>query len=44
MPTNEPVQLIPNAETIEAMKEAEKGPLPRFKSIEDLLEDLHEED
>jgi len=36
--------LIPNAETIEALKEAEKGPLPRFKSIEDLLEDLHEGD
>jgi DNA-damage-inducible protein J len=33
--------LIPNAETIKAMKEAENGPLPRFGSVEELLEDLH---
>jgi DNA-damage-inducible protein J len=33
--------LIPNTETIKAMKEAENGPLPRFGSVEKLLEDLH---
>ena len=33
--------LIPNAETIKAMKEVENGPLPRFESVEALLEDLH---
>ena len=44
MPANEPVQIVPNPETVEALKEAEKGPLPRFQSVEDLLEDLHTED
>jgi len=33
--------LVPNAETIEAMKEARKGRLPRFKSVESLLADLN---
>jgi len=36
--------LIPNAETIQAMKEAENGSLPRFESVEALLEDLHADD
>ena len=36
--------LIPNAETIEAMKEARRGGLRRFKNIEDLLKDLNEGD
>ena len=33
--------LVPNAETIEAMKEARKGGSPRFKSVEALLADLN---
>ncbi len=33
--------LIPNAVTIEAMKEARKGNLPRFGSVQALLDDLH---
>jgi DNA-damage-inducible protein J len=33
--------LVPNAETIEAMKEARKGRLPRFKSAEALFKDLN---
>lgn len=36
--------LIPSAATIEAMKEARRGDLPGFASVEDLLDDLHEED
>jgi len=32
--------LVPNAETIEAMKEARKGRLPRFKTVEALFKDL----
>ncbi len=36
--------LIPNAETIKAMKEVESGPLPRFDSIEALFEDLNADD
>ncbi|MCY4556873.1 MAG: type II toxin-antitoxin system RelB/DinJ family antitoxin [Chloroflexi bacterium] len=36
--------LVPNAVTIEAMKEARRGGLPRFASVEDLLDDLHAED
>ena len=36
--------LVPNAVTIEAMKEARRGGLPRFASVEDLLNDLHAED
>ena len=36
--------LVPNAVTIEAMKEARQGNLPQFVSVEDLLDDLHAED
>ena len=36
--------LVPNAVTIEAMKEARQGNLPQFASVEDLLDDLHAED
>ena len=36
--------LIPNAETIAAMKEARTGNLARFDDIESLLDDLHEGD
>ncbi|MEO6985410.1 MAG: type II toxin-antitoxin system RelB/DinJ family antitoxin [Paralcaligenes sp.] len=32
--------LIPNAQTIEAMKEARKGKLPSFASVDELLADL----
>ena len=34
--------LIPNATTIEAMKEARKGKLPRFATVNDLMADLRE--
>ncbi len=33
--------LVPNAETIEAMREARRGELPRFAGVEELLDDLH---
>ena len=36
--------LIPNAVTIEAMKEARKGDLPQFDSVQDLMNDLHAQD
>ena len=36
--------LVPNAVTIKAMKEARRGGLPRFASVEDLLDDLHAQD
>ncbi len=36
--------LIPNATTIEAMKEGRKGRLPRFNGVEDLMADLHADD
>ncbi len=36
--------LIPNPVTIEAMKEARKAGLPRFDSVEALMDDLHEDD
>jgi DNA-damage-inducible protein J len=36
--------LIPNAETIEAMMEARRGGLPRFRTIDALLKDLNEGD
>ena len=32
--------LIPNATTIKAMKEARKGKLPRFATVNDLMADL----
>jgi len=36
--------LIPNAATIAAMKEGERGKLPRFASVQALMEDLHAND
>jgi DNA-damage-inducible protein J len=36
--------LIPNEETIAAMKEARQGNLPSFESVEALMADLHAED
>ena len=36
--------LVPNADTIEAMREARRGNLPRFDGVEDLLDDLHADD
>jgi DNA-damage-inducible protein J len=33
--------LVPNPETIEAMREARKAPLPRFKTIDELFADLN---
>ena len=36
--------LIPNAQTIAAMKEARKGNLKSFDSIDDLMVDLNAED
>ena len=36
--------LIPNKETIAAIREAEKGGLASFKSVEALMADLHADD
>jgi DNA-damage-inducible protein J len=36
--------LVPNAETIAAMKEARRGNLPSFDSVDDLMADLNAED
>lgn len=36
--------LIPNVETVEAMKEARRGTLPSFDNVEDLMADLNAED
>ena len=36
--------LIPNATTIEAMKEARKGGLPQFDSVQALMDDLQAQD
>jgi DNA-damage-inducible protein J len=36
--------LVPNAETIEAMKEARKGKLTSFDSVADLMADLNAAD
>jgi DNA-damage-inducible protein J len=36
--------LIPNEETIEAMKAADRGELKSFATIEELLTDLHADD
>lgn len=36
--------LIPNAETIAAMKEARAGQLPRARSIEEMMTALHADD
>ena len=36
--------LIPNAATVEAMKEARKGGLPQFVGVQALMDDLHADD
>lgn len=36
--------LVPNAETIAAMREARAGNLPRFNDVQSLLDDLHADD
>lgn len=36
--------LVPNALTIKAMKEARRGKLKSFKSVEDLMADLNADD
>ena len=36
--------LVPNEETIAAMREARAGKLPRFKSTKDLLRELNKGD
>ena len=36
--------LVPNAKTIEAMREARRGGLPRFKTVAALLADLNARD
>ena len=36
--------LVPNAETIAAMKESRSGDLPRFDDVQSLFDDLHEDD
>lgn len=36
--------LVPNADTIEAMKEARRDDLPRFASVEELFYDLRADD
>ena len=36
--------LVPNAATIEAMREASRGNLPQFATVEDLFDDLHADD
>lgn len=33
--------LVPNEKTIEAIKEARKGNLPKFQNVDDLLADLN---
>ena len=36
--------LVPNAETVAAMREAGKGRLPRFTSVDALMQDLNARD
>ncbi len=36
--------LVPNKETIEAMKEARRGKLPSFTTVDDLMTDLNADD
>ncbi len=36
--------LVPNAATIEAMREARRGNLAQFATVEDLFDDLHADD
>lgn len=38
------VSLVPNAATIEAMREAREVNLPQFATVEDLFNDLHADD
>ncbi len=33
--------LVPNEETVEAMREARRGKLPRFRTVEALMKDLN---
>lgn len=35
---------VPNAATIKAMKEARRGNLPQFDSVEDVFDDLQADD
>ena len=36
--------LVPDAATIEAMREARRGHLPKFAGVEELFDDLHADD
>ena len=36
--------LIPNEATIQAMKEARRGGLPRFTNVQELFDELHADD
>ncbi len=36
--------LVPNPTTIEAMREARRGNLPHFATVEELFDDLHADD
>jgi DNA-damage-inducible protein J len=36
--------LVPNAETVEAMKEARRGKLRKFATVDDLMADLNAKD
>lgn len=36
--------LVPNEETIKAMKQARRGNLPSFKNVNDLMADLNAQD
>ena len=36
--------LVPNTETIEAMREARRGKLPSFDTVDDLMVDLNADD
>ena len=36
--------IVPNAETVAAMKEARAGNLPSFDDVESLFDDLHADD
>ena len=36
--------LVPNADTVAAMREARAGNLPRFEDVQGLLDDLHADD
>lgn len=36
--------MIPNAETVEAMKEARRGKLASFESVDELMADLNADD